>query len=54
MTVYVYRKRTQEKLYTIKNAVKVLSLHDNFEVVTTDAKPITLKKNKIQIVVYGF
>ncbi len=54
MTVYVYKKRTQEKLYTIKNAVKILSLHDGFEIVTTDTKPIHLPKNKIQIVVYGF
>ena len=54
MIVYVYKKRSQEKLYTIKNAVKIQSLHDRFEIFTTDTKPVTIPKKQIQLVVYGF
>ena len=53
MLVYIYNKRTNEKVETIKNVEGILSKETTFKIKTADGFKEVEKKN-IKLVVYGF
>lgn len=53
MIVYVYDKKTNEKVETIKDVFRVSANKDNF-VVHNNGETINIPKKGIKLVVYGF
>lgn len=52
MVVYVYNKKTNEKVETFKNVTGVISDKEEFLIIMEETKKV--KKKGIKLVVYGF
>lgn len=54
MLVYIYDKKTNEKLETFKNCMGIISDKKKFLIITEDDKTKEIEKKAIKLVVYGF
>ena len=53
MIVYIYQNDTNVKIGTIKNVVKIESKEESF-LITNEEETVSVEKDNIKIVVYGF